>query len=111
MSRRKLYTRYQQAVHKCPNLLDRNFDQVKPNQFWVTDITYIPIPGSMLYMYAVLDLCGKAVLAWKIGADIPSSLVTDTIREALKREKVTNGLSLHSDQGSYYTSQAYFDLT
>ena len=97
-------------VHKYPNLLDRNFHQAKPNQFWVTDITYIPIPGSMLYMCAVLDLCGKAVLAWKIGADMSSSLVTDTIREALKREKVTGGLALHSDQGSQYTSQAYFDL-
>ena len=77
--RRRPYTRYQQAVHKYPNLLDRNFDQAKPNQSWVTDITYIPIPGSMLYMCAVLDLCGKAVLAWKIGADMSSSLVTDTI--------------------------------
>ena len=108
--RRRPYTRYRRAVHRYPNLLDRNFDQAKPNQFWVTDITYIPIPGSMLYMCAVLDLCGKAVLAWKIGADMSSSLVTDTIREALKREKVTGGLALHSDQGSQYTSQAYFDL-
>ena len=109
--RRRPYTRYQQAIHKYPNLLDRNFDQAKPNQFWVTDITYIPIPGNMLYMCAVLDLCGKVVLAWKIGADMSSSLVTDTIREALQQEKVTGGLALHSDQGSQYTSQAYFDLT
>ena len=109
--RRRPYTRYQQAIHKYPNLLDRNFDQAKPNQFWVTDITYIPIPGNMLYMCAVLDLCGKVVLAWKIGADMSSSLVTDTIREALQQEKVTGGLALHSDQGSQYTSKAYFDLT
>jgi len=109
--RRRPFTRYQQVVHKYPNLLNRCFDQVRPNQFWVTDITYIPIPGSMLYMCAVLDLCGKAVLAWKIGTDMSSSLVTDTIREALKQEKVTGGLALHSDQGSQYTSQAYFDLT
>lgn len=109
--RRRPYTRYQQAVHKYPNLLNRCFDQVMPNQFWVTDITYIPIPGSMLYLCAVLDLCGKVVLAWKIGSDMSSSLVTDTIREALKQEKATGGLTLHSDQGAQYTSQAYFDLT
>ena len=108
--RRRAYTRYQQAIHKYPNLLNRNFDQAQPNQFWVTDITCIPIPGSMLYMCTVLDLCGKVVLTWKIGTDMSSSLVTDTIREALKREKVTDGLALHSDQGSQYTSQAYFDL-
>ena len=109
--RRRPYTRYRQAVHKYPNLLDRNFHQAKPNQFWVTDITYIPIPGSMLYMCAVLDLCGKAVLAWKIGSDMSSLLVTDTIREALKQEKVTAGLALLNDQGSQYTSQSYLDLT
>lgn len=40
-----------------------------------------------------------------------SSPVTDTIRETLKQEKVTGGLALHSDQGSQYTSQAYFDPT
>ena len=109
--RRRPYTRYQQAVHKYPNLLNRRFDQPRPNQFWVTDITYIPIPGGMLYMCAVLDLCGKVVLNWKIGSEMSSSLVTDAIRETLQQEKVTDGLALHSDQGSQYTSKAYFDLT
>ena len=80
--RRRSYTRYQQAAHKYPNLLNRCFDQARPNQFWVTDISYIPIPGSMLYMCAVLDLCGKAVLSWKIGSDMSSSLVTDKIGRA-----------------------------
>ncbi len=56
------------------------------------------------------DLCGKMVLAYRIGNDMTSSLVTDTIREAKQKEMVTDGLALHSDQGSQYTSQAYFDL-
>ena len=62
-------------------------------------------------MCAVLDLCGKVVLNWKIGSEMSSSLVADTIREALQQEKVTDGLTLHSDQGSQYTSKACFDLT
>ena len=37
--------------------------------------------------------------------------VTDTVRDAVAKEKVTDGLALHSDQGSQYTSHAYFDLT
>ena len=99
------------AILRLMRKLNRRFDQPRPNQFWVTDITYIPIPGGMLYMCAVLDLCGKVVLNWKIGSEMSSSLVTDTIREALQQEKVTDGLALHSDQGSQYTSKAYFDLT
>lgn len=62
-------------------------------------------------MCAVIDLCGKMVLAYRIGNDMTSSLVTDTIREAREKEKVADGLALHSDQGSQYTSQAYFDLS
>ena len=109
--RRRKYSQYQQAVHKYPNLLQRAFDQSSPNKFWVTDITYIPIPNKMLYMCAVLDLCGKMVLSYRIGDDMTSSLVTDTIRDAIQREKVTDGLALHSDQGSQYTSAAYYNLS
>ena len=108
--RRHPYMRYQRALHKYPNLLNRQFEQVKPIQFWVTDITYIPTAHGMVYMCAVVDLCGKMVLAYRIGNDMTSSLVTDTIREARQKEMVTDGLALHSDQGSQYTSQAYFDL-
>ena len=46
----------------------------------------------------------------RIGGDMTSSLVTDTVRDACKKEKVADGLTLRSDQGSPYTSQAYFDL-
>ncbi|MBQ3073568.1 MAG: IS3 family transposase [Ruminococcus sp.] len=47
--RRRPYMRYQKALHKYPNLLNREFDQVLPNQFWVTDITYIPTAKGMVY--------------------------------------------------------------
>ena len=109
--RRTSYTRYKREVFRYKNLLNRQFQQKQPNKFWTTDITYIPIPGKMLYMCAVLDLCGRAVLAWRIGDDMSSSLVTDTVRDALIQEKVAGGLALHSDQGSQYTSRAYFDLS
>ena len=105
------YVHYKQAVHKYPNLLNRAFEQLVPNRFWVTDITYIPTAKGMVYLCAVVDLCGKMVLAYRIGNDMTSSLVIDTIREARQKEKVADGLTLHSDQGSQYTSQAYFDLT
>lgn len=109
--RRKPYTHYEQAVHKYPNMLNRAFVQPFRNKFWVTDITYIPTSKEMLYMCVVMDLCGREILAWRMGNDMTASLVTDTIRDALQKEKVTNGLALHSDQGSQYTSRAYYDLS
>lgn len=106
------YTHYHQAVHKYPNLLKRAFKQEFPNRFWVTDITYIHTAKGMMYVCAVVDLCGKMVLSYRIGNNMTASLVTDTIlREAKQKEKAADGLTLHSEQGSQYTSQAYFDLT
>jgi putative transposase len=61
-------------------------------------------------MFAAIGLCGKMVLAYRIGNDMTALLVTDSIRDAVQKEKVACGLTLHSDQVSQYTSQAYFDL-
>lgn len=108
--RHRSYMHYKQATHKYPNLLKRAFEQSLPNQFWVTDITYIPMAKRMAYLCAVVDLCGKMVLSYLIGNNMTASLVTDTIRDAMQKEIADDGLSLHSDQGSQYTSQAYFDL-
>lgn len=108
--RRRSYMRFQRAIHKYPNLLERAFNQTAPNRFWATDITYIPTAHGMVYMCAVIDMCGKMVLAYRIGTNMTASLVTDTIRDAKQKEMVTDGLTLHSDQGSQYTSEAYFDL-
>ena len=109
--RPRSYVRHKQAAFKYADLLKRAFYQSYPNRFWATDITYIPVGNKMLYLCAVIDLCGKMVLAYRIGDDMTASLVTDTIRDALQKEKVTDGLTLHSDQGSQYASQAYFDLS
>ncbi len=109
--RKRAYTHYKQAVHKYPNLLNRAFYQSISNKYWVTDITYIPTANGMLYLCAVVDLCGRMVLSYRIGSDMSAALVTDTIKDAFKQEKVADGLALHSDQGSQYTSQAYFDLS
>lgn len=61
-------------------------------------------------MCAVIDMCGKMVLAYRIGTNITTSLVTDTIRDAKQKEMVTDELTIHSEQESQYTSEAYFDL-
>ena len=100
-----------QCVYKYPNLLQQVFEQCQPNRFWGTNITYISTPQGMLYLYAVLDLWGQMVLVYRIGSNMAASLVTQTIRDALIAEKVTGGLALHSDQGSQYTSTAYFNLS
>ena len=109
--RRRAYTSGKEAVHRYENILKRQFAQTVPNRFWATDITSIPTRKGMAYLCAVIDQCGKMVLNYRIGTDMTSTLVIDTIAEALKQEKVTDGLVLHSDQGSQYASNVYSNLS
>ena len=100
-----------QQVHKYENLLNRQFQADKPNQKWVTDISYIRTGQGVLYLSVIRDLYDNSIVAHKTGTNQSVNLVLDTIRLAMQKEKVTAELQLHSDQGSQYTSQAYFDLT
>jgi len=109
--RRRKWRQMGQQLHKYENLLNRQFDADKPNQKWVTDISYIRTGQGVLYLSIIRDLYDNSIVAHKTGTSQSVNLVLDTIRLAMKKEKVTAELHLHSDQGSQYTSQAYFDLT
>ena len=109
--RRKRYVKYAGALHRYPNLLNRNFVAEKPNQKWVTDISYIRTGQGFLFLSVIRDLYDNSIVAYKTGSEQNINLVLNTIRAAKRKEKVTAKLQLHSDQGFQYTSQAYFKLT
>ena len=109
--RRKKYRSYGGHLHRYPNLLNRDFKAEKPNQKWVTDISYIKTNQGTLYLSVIRDLFDNSIVAYKTGTEQNINLVLSTIREAKKKEKVTAELQLHSDQGFQYTSHQYFKLT
>lgn len=109
--RRKKYRNYGEILHRYPNLLNRNFHAEKPNQKWVTDISYIKTGQGVLYLSVIRDLFDNSIITYKTGTEQNINLVLSTIRAAKKKEKVTTEVQLHSDQGFQYTSQAYFCLT
>ena len=109
--RRKKYRNYGEYLHRYPNLLNRDFRAERPNQKWVTDISYIHTKQGVLYLSVIRDLYDNSIVAYKTGTEQNVNLVLSTIKEAKRKEKVTAELQLHSDQGFQYTSQAYFKLT
>lgn len=109
--RRKRYYRHSETLHVYPNLLNRNFEAGRPNQKWVTDISYIQTPQGTLYLSAIRDLFDGSIVSYLTSTLQNCKLVFDTVKAAIKKEKVTAELQLHSDQGFQYTSQVYFNLT
>ena len=110
--RRRKWRQMGQQLHKYENLLNKEFQADRPNRKWVTDISYIHTGQGVLYLSVIRDLFDNSIIAYKTGTNQSVNLVLDTIRLAMQQEKkVAAELQLHSDQGSQYTSQAYFDLT
>lgn len=99
------------TFHRYPNLLQREFSAQKPNQKWVTDITYIRTTEGWAYLSVIKDLFDGFVLAHHLSSHNSVTLVLSTLRQACQKEVVTDGLILHSDQGHQYTSQPYYVLT
>lgn len=109
--KRRKYYHYGQAVHRYPNIMNRDFKADKPNQKWATDISYIRTNQGFLYLSIIRDIYDNSIVAYKTGTEQNIRLVLDTVKEAMNKEEVTEELQLHSDQGFQYTSQAYFNLT
>jgi transposase InsO family protein len=98
------------AYHKYPNLLNRDFVATRPNQKWVTDVTYIRTQQGWAYLSTIKDLYDGFIVGHAFSQSNSIALVTATLRQAQRTEKVTDRLILHSDQGHQYTSQAYRDV-
>ncbi|MGM0879393.1 MAG: transposase, partial [Bacillota bacterium] len=80
------------------NYLNREFSATRPNEKWVTDITYLLFNGKKLYLSSILDLYNNEIISYKISERNDLKLVADTVKEAIKKRDV-KGLLLHSDQG------------
>ena len=104
----RIKPKYRQIVENVkPNLLKRNFNSAFPNKIWLTDITYLIHNEKRAYLSTIIDLYDRRIVAYRIGKFNNISLVTDTLNEAIAKEKDVKNLIIHSDQGFQYTSFEY----
>jgi putative transposase len=86
-----------------PDLVKRNFDVIRPNTVWVTDITYIRTWQGWLYLAVVMDLFSRMIVGWAVAPNLRRELVLDAVLMAVRRRR-TRQTVIHSDQGSQYGS-------
>ena len=101
--RRKSYNSASPAV-VAPNKLKQEFKTTKPNDVWVTDITYIKTHEGWLYLAVVIDLYSRRVVGWSMQSRMEMKLVLDALLMAVCRRKDRSRTIIHSDQGSQFTS-------
>jgi len=107
--KRKIFKKLEgiESPYHYPNLLARDFTANRPNQKWVTDVTYINTQQGWAYLSTIKDLFDGFIVAHQLGRNNSISLVTGTIKLAKQKERIGDDLVLHSDQGYQYGSHPY----
>jgi transposase InsO family protein len=108
--RRHRKTTVQAPTHPvAPNELARDFRATRPNERWVTDITYVWTLEGWAYVAVILDLFSRAVVGWALDATLATSLPLTALQSAVHRRRPEAKLLHHSDRGCQYTSAEYRD--
>ena len=88
--------------HKIYPYLLRGVKIVRPNQFWATDISYIPMRRGFVYLVAVVDVFTRRVLSHRLSITMEAEFCVEALKEAL--EKYGKPEIFNTDQGSQFTS-------
>ncbi|OEZ57051.1 integrase core domain protein [Duganella sp. HH105] len=106
--RPKKYRSYKGEVGQAaPNVLQRQFEALGPNQKWVTDVTEFNVAGDKLYLSPVMDLYNGEIIAFETSTRPVFQLVSSMLNKALTKLKRNDKPILHSDQGWQYRMPAY----
>lgn len=101
----KNYRNKQNEHSKLKNLVNQNFSAQKPNQIWLSDITYIhTVKNGWTYLASVLDVCTRKIVGYSYGRKMDRSLVISALTNSWQNQNYPNNVILHSDRGSQYTS-------
>lgn len=99
------------AQERRENILKQDFSAGRPNEKWVTDITYIWTEAEKwTYLASVMDLCTKKIIGYSYGKEITAELAKTAVQMAWKGQGCPKGTILHSDLGSQYTSEEFAEV-
>jgi putative transposase len=91
------------------DLVRRVFVRDRPNELWLTDITEHPTNEGKIYCCVVLDTFSRRVVGWAIEPTQTTALVLNALGMATGRRQDRDGLIIHSDRGTQFTSWAFSD--
>jgi len=99
-------------AQRSPDLVRRHFSAAMVNRLWVADFTYVMSWSGVCYVAFAIDAFSRRIVGWKADTSMQTSLVLDTFEMALWARDhhgtpVADGLVVHSDAGSQYTSFAF----
>ena len=109
VARKRRHTRTTNSYHRFRrhrNLL-KDAQVERPNQAWVTDITYIRLRRGFAYLSLLTDYYSRKVVGWHLSRSLEIEGSLQALRQALSGARLPEGLIHHSDRGAQYCSTPY----
>lgn len=98
---------YDKEQKKYKNHLNQEFTATRPNEIWVSDVTYFRYKEQVFYICAILDLYSRMVVGFRISHKNSTQLTKGTFKQAYENRKPENNLLFHTDRGSNYRSKTF----
>ncbi len=91
------------------DLVDRDFTASRPNELWVSDLTYVATWRGFVYVAFVIDAFARRIVGWRASSSLRSDLALDALEQALydRQDDSVDRLVHHSDRGVQYLSIHY----
>ncbi len=101
------------GVIRAPDLVQRRWDRQAPDRVWVSDFTYVPSREGTVYVSFLQDTFSRRILGFTVATSMNARLVTKALDQAISVRRRRDprfsgqGLIVHSDAGSQFTSLAF----
>ena len=106
----KATTNSRHAFPVADNLLNQTFEPTRPNEVWVTDITYVMTDEGWLYLAGVKDVFTCELVGYAMGPRMTQDLTAQALWRAVRSKRPGPGLIHHSDRGAQYCADDYRKL-
>jgi len=107
--RNKTYNKKEEETQVFKNKLKREFNPLKPNEKYCTDMTQITTQKGEVHCSIILDLFNREPIVYKSSYACNSELSKETVIELSKVRNISGSI-FHSDQGVTYTSKSFVEL-
>jgi transposase InsO family protein len=96
-------------MKKHPNLI-KELVPTKPDQLWVSDITYLELCDRDAFLSLVTDAYSRKIVGFHVSNSLKAEGCVQALQMAVGGRKKLDGLIHHSDRGSQYCCGDYVDI-
>jgi putative transposase len=106
----RVTTKANKKMQASENLLEGKFYSGQQDKIWTSDITYLWTREGWLYLAVIMDIYSRKIVGWSVSPSLSTELIIRALRMAIIHRNPSEGIILHSDRGSQYTSHSFRKL-